>query len=91
MTPMKTIKHYSIQYSGKQNPVSKFLKFVPTSIMVLAGMATAVLFSALFAALLLPVAGVSYFLWKKNQAHQTIETNDAIDAEFKEVKPDQHR
>lgn len=87
---MKTIKRYSIQYTTEQRPVNNFLRLALTPLLVLAGMVTAVLFSAMLAALLLPVVGVGYLLWKRIKAQQIIETADVIEAEFKEIKDSEH-
>ena len=84
---MKTIKRYSIQYSTKQSPISRLL----TPILLLAGMATALLFSALFAAMLIPATGIGYFLWKRIKRQQMEQSDDSIEAEFKEIKPDQDK
>ena len=81
---MKTIKRYSIQYSTKQSPVSSLL----TPILLLAGIA---LFSALFAAMLIPAAGIGYFLWQRIKTQQMEQSDDSIEAEFKEIKPDQDK
>ena len=85
---MKTIKRYSIQYSSGQRPTNSLLRLVLTPVLFLAGMATAIVFSAMFAALLLPVAGVGFLVWKRRKAQEIVQTDDAIEAEFKEIKHD---
>jgi len=88
---MKTIKRYSIQYSTKQSPANSLLRLILTPILLLAGIATALVFSALFAAMLIPVVGMGYFLWKRIKTQQIVPSDDSIEAEFKEINPDQDR
>lgn len=85
---MKTMKRYSIQYSNEQRPINKFVAILLAPILILAGIASALLFSAVFAALLLPVAVAGYFAWKRIKAQEFVQTDDAIEAEFKEIKRD---
>lgn len=85
---MKTMKRYSIQYSSEQRPINKFVAILLAPILVLAGIASAILFSAVFAALLLPVAVAGYFAWKRIKAREIIQNDDAIEADFKEIKRD---
>ncbi len=84
---MKTIKRNSIQYSTKQSPLNSLLRHI----LLLAGIATALLFSALFAAMLIPAAGIGYFLWQRIKTQQMEQSDDSIEAEFKEIKPDQDK
>ena len=85
---MKNVKRYSIQYSTQQRPVKKLLAILLTPIILLAATAAAILFSAVFAAMLLPVAVAGYFFWKRIQAQTVVPKDDAIEAEFREVKRD---
>ena len=85
---MKNVKRYSIQYSTQQRPVKKLLAILLTPIILLAATASAILFSAVFAAMLLPVAAAGYLFWKRIQAKTVVPKDDAIEAEFREVKRD---
>lgn len=88
---MKNFKRYSIQYSTQQRPVSKFLAILLTPIILITAVASAILFSAVFAAMLLPVAAAGYCFWKRIQAQAVVQKDDAIEAEFKEIKPSSNK
>jgi hypothetical protein len=80
---MKTIK----RYSTAQSQPNSLLRLILTPILLLAGIAIALLFSALFAAMLIPAVGIGYILWKRIKT----QSDDTIEAEFKEIKADQDK